>query len=102
MSKELKDEGFEVNFLSVNGVTADKEEYQENLIKKCSFPLLQDKEDIDVWGLHEGAKDDFYIFDPQGLLIVHLPFGGEVDVSLSEEAGYMGLKQLIIDAVNSN
>jgi hypothetical protein len=64
--------------------------------------LLQDKEDIDVWGLHDGGKDDFYIFDPTGHLVIHLPFGGEVDTNLTSEDGYNTLKGLIKDAIDAN
>jgi len=102
MKDELAEEGFEAHFLSVNAVSADKEPYQENLINKCSYPLLQDKEEFDVWGLHDGGKDDFYIFDPEGKLIIHIPFGGDVDTNLTTEDGFNTLKTLIQDAIESN
>ena len=95
-------EGFSANYLSVNAVSADKEPYQQNLIDNCSYPLLQDKEEVDVWGLHEGDKDDFYIFDADGKLVIHLPFGGAVETNLSTDEGYNSLKSLIIEAIEAN
>ena len=102
MKNELDAAGLSANYLSVNAVSADKEPYQQNLIDNCSYPLLQDKEEVDVWGLHDGGKDDFYLFDPEGKLIVHLPFNGEVGTNLSTDEGYNNLKTLIIEAIETN
>lgn len=99
MKEELDAEGLEANFAAVNAVSAKAEQYQQNLIDQCSYPLLQDTDEADVWSLHEGGKDDFYLFDATGKIIVHLPFGGEVDTNLSTEEGYGNLKALIVDAI---
>ncbi len=99
MHEELAAEGYDIYVLAINDHTAESEVYQQKLIDECTYPLLQDTEDAGVWGLMNGGKDDFYIYDAKGYLWLHLPFVGEIDTNLSEEASYEVVKQLIKDAV---
>ena len=87
--------GKAVNFVTVNAVSGL--EQQENLIKRCAFPLLQDQEDVDVWGLLQGNKDDFYVYDSQGVLAHYLPISGDINMNLSEDEGYNNLKTAVLN-----
>ena len=66
-----------------------------------SFPLLQDVAEVDAWALHQGAKDDLYIYGPTGELLNFLPHGGEISTNLSTDEGYQNVLQAILDAVKS-
>ena len=100
MQKELAAEGVDVNFLSVNAENANTELYQGYLIDKCAFPLFQDTLEDNVWALMDGGKDDFYIYDPKGVLWKHLPFGGDVNTDLGDPEGYAAVKTLLLQAVS--
>ena len=80
MRIELLLEGHKVYFLTINASNAV--EQQQKLVDKCSFPLLQDTEEIDAWTLHDGGKDDMFIYGKDGSLQRFLPFGGEVNTNL--------------------
>ena len=69
-----------------------------SLASKCEFPVFQDVSDVNAWALHEGGKDDFYIFDANGELTAYLPYGGDVNVSLGSQAGFANVKNAIIDS----
>ncbi len=97
MQDELAAAGLDIVFLAVNAVSGVN--HQQNLIDKCSFPLFQDTEEQDVWGLHQGKKDDIYIYDATGLLRSFLPYAGAVQTNLSSEEGYNNLKTAILNAL---
>lgn len=67
---------------------------QDNPISRCTMPVFQDTDADDVWGKHEGGKDDFYIYNTLGQLTTYMK-GGK---NLSEEAGYAEVKKAIKDA----
>ena len=94
MRLELSLAGHEVEFIAVNKQLA--ESTQSKLVAQCAFPLVQDVEEIDVWGLHNGGKDDFFVFDKEASLAVYLPHGGEVSTNLSTEAGYTNVKTALL------
>ena len=48
----------EVEFVAINAVSASAEDDQQALVERCAFPLLQDTDAVDAWGLHDGGKDD--------------------------------------------
>ncbi|MDP6945025.1 MAG: hypothetical protein QF464_12805, partial [Myxococcota bacterium] len=64
MRVELAVAGHEVNFVSIN--KHDGVATQEEMVKHCAFPQLQDTEELDIWGQMGGGKDDFYIYDADG------------------------------------
>ena len=97
MRIELEVAGYDVQFLVVN--KQDAEPSQEKLINKCAFPLFQDIAEVDVWSLHNGKKDDFYVYDAQGLLRVYLPNAGELSTNLSTAEGYANVKEAIVNVV---
>ena len=96
---ELKKDGHEVNFVAIN--KADAVDDQSKLTERCSFPLLQDGDDIQAWTLHHGGhKDDFYIYGKDGKLVDYLPIGGERETNLSSTEGYNNLTNAILDALD--
>jgi len=101
MRLELKNDGYDVQFVAINKGDAAAEEDQEKLANRCSFPLLQDQGDIQAWTLHHGGnKDDFYVYGTDGKLADYLPFGGDRETNLSESEGYDNLKDAILDILN--
>ena len=94
---ELKREGAEAHFVAVN-VTSGID-YQDDLAAKCRFPLFQDLPELDLWGSHQGGKDDFFIYDASGALVAFLPASGEVETNLSTAPGYANLKAAILTAM---
>ena len=99
MRFELEGAGHEVQFVTINAVSAL--ETQQKLVDRCSFPLFQDTAEADVWGLHNGLKDDFYVYDRSGILVDYLPITGERSVTLSTAEGYANLKGAILDALGA-
>ena len=118
MLGELRAEGYEVEFITVNKINAAEEGYQramvyqlsdENEIQydesgepiyRCTYPLVQDIEEINAWELHAGKKDDFYIYGTDGLLARFLPSGTEdFSTRLSTEEGYNNLKNAIVEVL---
>lgn len=96
MRIEFEIMGADVQFVTINQKGA--EDTLEKLLDKSSFALLQDQEDIDVWSLMQGGKDDFYVFNADGTLSQFLPVSGEIDVNLSTDEGYENLKTAILAA----
>ncbi len=119
LSQELKDEGYDINFVAVNAANADEEGYRKALVYqlddegeimmgedgepvyRCSFPLLQDTDADDAWGLHKGGKDDFFIYDAQGKLLHWFPIRGDVDTNLSHPEVLANLKAVLIEAADA-
>ena len=97
MRLELELEGEDVQFLSVN--IPDGVATQGEMVTKCSYPLFQDLAEVDVWGLMNGGKDDFYIYDAGGNLARHYVWGEEPQLNLSTDEGYAILKSAIQDVV---
>ncbi len=99
MRLELKLAGYDVNFVSVN--KNDAESYQQKLLDRCKFTLLQDLTTVDVWSLQDGNKDDMYIYGADGTLVDYLPHAGERPTNLSTSDGYNTVKAALMDALNA-
>ena len=118
MLAELRAEGYDIEFITVNKINAAEEGYQramiyqlsdENEIQydetgepiyRCTYPLVQDVEEINAWELHAGKKDDFYIYGTDGMLARFLPSGTEeFSTRLSTEEGYTNLKGALIEVL---
>ena len=97
MRVELQLQKAKVKFVVVNDVSANSASDQKQLTDRCSFPLLQDRSDVQAWKQHFGGKDDFYIYDSQGKLVHYLPYGGTVDTNLSDQNVYNAIKQMILN-----
>jgi len=96
MRKEFATNRIKVNFVVVN-VASGKSE-QEEFISRSSFPLFQDTELVDAFGLHQGYKDDYYIYNERGELTDFFPYGGDRESNLATPEGYANLKQAVLDA----
>lgn len=98
MRVELEAEGHrDVVFTAVNGSDAAPD--QLGLVERCAFPLFQDLVEVDAWDLHDGHKDDLYVYDRDGHLAVYLPRDGELSIDLSTAIGYANLKNAILFAL---
>lgn len=95
---ELAFGGYALNFLVVNKADAAKD--QVEFTNRCSFPLLQDLVEVDAWGLHQGVKDDFFLYDGAGNLIGFYQATGEPALNLSTEEGMQALRTILIDAAS--
>ena len=98
MKAELEAEGHQVNFVMINITNA--ESTQGKLVDKCNFPLFKDVAAVGAWKLHDGGKDDMYVYDTQGKLVTYLPFGGPVNTFLSTSEGYGNLKDAVLAALD--
>ena len=118
LHQELLAEGYRVQVAVVNKANAADPNYQDSMIHvlddngdltyddqnepiyRCRFPLFQDTDAINAWELHNGGKDDFFIYNTDGRVVAYLPHGGEIVTRLSSEIGYYNLKQAIIAAMD--
>jgi hypothetical protein len=102
MRLELEFAGHPVWFVALN--SASNLPHAERLIERCSFPLMQDTEELNVWDLQNGGVSDFYIYDVDGRLVRHYDQTEERaergrSLTLSNDEDYDELKQAIIDAL---
>ena len=98
---ELEIAGHDVHFVSINIISGL--ESQEEMIKHCTYPQLQDTDDLRLWSRFDGRKDDFYILDSQGRLRTYLPFsGGEVSTNLGEDEDYQAVKDAILYVIDTD
>jgi hypothetical protein len=96
MRLDLGAKGHDVAFVGINSLGAL--EFQQDLVDRCSFPLLQDLVTVKAFEVHhQGMTDDIYVYDRDGKLFAYLPgLGGATD--LSTEEGYAKLEKVILDA----
>jgi hypothetical protein len=73
-------------------------ETQSLLADTCSFPLLQDTTETNAWSLLNGGKDDMYIYDAAGKLLIHLPAQGDVETNLSTPQGFANVRDVLLAA----
>ena len=98
MRVELAVEGHDdVVFTAING--SDAVDDQALLVARCAFPLFQDLALVGAWSLHDGHKDDIYVYDREGRLAVYLGRQGELETDLSTPIGYANLKAAILFAL---
>lgn len=97
MRIELEVAGHEVDFVSIN--RSDGVATQDKLVKKCAFPQLQDTEELGIWAQLAGGKDDFYVFDRDGVLHTYLKSFGDIPTNLAEADGYSAVKGAILSAI---
>ena len=98
-------------FATVNAVSAKDPLYQSKLIYtdwdeeqptkyRCTFPLFQDTTEEGVWDLHDGGKDDIYIYDASGKLSSFIPASAP-NTNLSTDEGYKNLTSAILKAAET-
>jgi hypothetical protein len=96
LKKEFEANRVKVNFVAVN--IASGASQQDEFTSRSSFPLFQDTDLEDAFGLHQGNKDDYYIYNERGELSDFFPFGGDRESDLTSTEGYANIKQAILDA----
>ena len=96
LKKEFEANRVKVNFVAVN--IASGASQQDEFTSRSSFPLFQDTDLEDAFGLHQGDKDDYYIYNERGELSDFFPFGGDRESDLASPEGYANVKQAILDA----
>ncbi len=94
---EFERAGKPVGLVIVN--KADAADYQAELTRRTSIPILQDLDSVQAWSIHHrGNKDDFYIYGKDGKLADYLPVWGPRDTNLSGD-GYAVVKGAILAVV---
>ncbi len=96
IQEELTGLGVDINVVAINVTTGV--ESQSLILDSCSFPLIQDTDEVGAWDLLNGGKDDMFIYDAEGKLLVHLPAGGTVATNLSTDQGYANIRDLLYAA----
>ena len=94
MQGELAEDGHDVAFVAIN--RTDALDYQKDLAVMCSYPLLQDSEALGIFGQMDAAKDDIYVYDVDGKLVIHLPVNGAVNINMSYREGYENVKGIAL------
>ena len=90
MKGEIEAAGLKVNLVVVN--MAETQDSVANLIAQGDFPILQDVAAIDAWKLHEGGKDDMFVYSKSGKLTSFLKYGGVPDTNLGDAAAFAAVK----------
>lgn len=96
---ELEGEGVDVAFVTVHGTSANNADDQEALTSRCSFPILQDTEDVGAWDASGGGKDDFTIYGPTGEVLAYLPPSS--GTNLGDADDYAALKARLVEAAGA-
>ena len=97
MHLELAAEGRldDVAFVGINEVSGlDFADRFDNIV---TFPMFQDTAEVDARGQHGGAREDVYVYLPDGTLYAYLR-GRTGEYDLGTDAGYAAVKALILDA----
>ena len=96
MRLELRNAGYtDVQFAAINSIDALGD--RKNLSDRASFPLFQDNSEINGWDMHDGHKDDFYIYGRDGKLAAYLPVKGGPSIVLTTDEGYDYVKQQLVN-----
>ena len=95
MRLELSNEGHDIHIVGIN--STDAVDNQKQLTDRSKAPMLQDLDEIGAWDRLGGAKDDFYIYDKNGVLVDYLGPGG-ISSNLGTDEGYENVKAAIIAA----
>lgn len=98
LQAELAGEGIDVAFVTVHGVSANNADDQLELTSRCTFPIFQDTSDANVWEAMGGAKDDFFVYAPDGTLREQLPPSS--GTNLNEPEDYAAMKARLVSAVD--
>ena len=97
MRKEFTANRVEVNIVAVN--IASGASSQAEFTSRCSFPLFQDTDLENAFVLHQGGKDDYYIYNERGELSDYFPYKGNRESDLASPEGYANIKQAILEAM---
>lgn len=100
MRIELRLQGHDAYFVALNGHRYAV--HQEGLAARCSFPLLQDTEELGGLDAMDGAIYDMFVYRPDGTLHVFLPGFGGPDTYLSEDEGYANVRAAVLAAISGD
>jgi hypothetical protein len=90
------DEGLNVRLMSINSI--DGRSSQKKLVEACSFPLLQDTSDANVWDKLLGSKDDHYIYTPDSILDRYYDYDAGQRVDPLSAPGKAALREALVAA----
>ena len=96
MAQELKDEGVETSMYVINEAGSDLA--FDALAGASTLPTFQDFWGLDVWTMHAGGTDDFFIYDTNGKLSAYFKGYSEPNSDLSTPEGYGNVKEAILNA----
>ena len=94
MRFEMSEAGIDVDFAIVNRASAAAD--VTPFVERCDFPIFQDVESVDAWGLHDGAKDDFYFYTADGILFNFMSPREPLSINLSTEEGYENVWSAVV------
>ena len=70
----------------------------EALVNASTLPTFQDYWGLDVWGMHTGGKDDFFVYGSDGKLSAYFKGYLPPNSDLSTPDGYANMKEAILNA----
>ena len=106
MQYELQAMDVDVNFVIVNRTAPDPQ--IEALTNRCNFPVFQDVQAVNAWGMMDGQKDDFYFYDREGILRAFTDATEDIALTSYDDppeeptSGYTRIKQMVLDLVESD
>lgn len=89
-------DGLNVRIMSIN--SDDGRSSRHKLVAACTFPLLQDTAEANVWGQLRGARDDHYIYTPSGVLDRFYDYAAGERVDPLSAQGKAALRDAIVQA----
>lgn len=79
--EECLDEGLDVSFCVVNQAG---DESASSLTEEVTFPVFQDRADVDAWSRHRGRAFDVFVYDDGGATLEVANLGAEQGDTLSD------------------
>ncbi|MFT4705623.1 MAG: hypothetical protein ACI81R_003334, partial [Bradymonadia bacterium] len=100
MKLELEAEGITPYFIGIISTASEgREDFQTLLLDRGAIPFFQSTTDVNAWTLHDGDKDDVYIYGADGMLDTFLDDDAEgVLYNLSTDEGYAYVRAAIVAA----
>jgi len=98
MRIELRLAGLSAHFVALNG--HQYVAHQEGLAARCSYPILQDTEELAGLEAMDGAIYDMFVYRPDGTLHVFLGGFDEIDTYLADDEGYENVRAAILAAIS--
>ena len=97
MRQEMDEQGIEAWILAIN--TDNATEDLGKLTRRGSYPVLQDTEAVQAVAqlLHSG-KDEFLVYDSDGVLQTWLPLDANATTSLATQEGWDRVWGAVVDA----
>jgi hypothetical protein len=113
MMKLFEWEGMDVRFVAINASSNAAASVQKKLIymindsgeqevdedgnpvHRCTFPLLQDTDEVDAWGAHDAHKAEIYIYGSDGNLLEYYAASEEVKTALGDDEGYQNMVKVV-------